>query len=123
LCKPLTLGGTQLAVAALTRISAMDQDDEQSIGPALKACCDILDMSVVGWGNMLDWNVAKGEEPKPLDFSPALLREVLVLDEAMELVTKLVQGQELSADDKKKYASRATSARRRGAKGARVGGA
>lgn len=77
---------------------------------AVESLYDAVRTGLAGWGNMIDHNVPEGQKPRPIPYDPENLEDVVDPEEAGELLSAMLAAAQLSADDKKKFASRRSSA-------------
>jgi len=120
--RPLSIRQWRVCISAIERVQGLDDSHPENVGPAIDAICDVLRTGLVGWRNMLDHNVADGAEPLWIPYDPAKLDELLDMNEATELMQKMMSANELTVEDKKKSASPPSSARASSARTARTGG-
>lgn len=107
--RPLTLGQWTKAAPLLDKISTTDSADQASVPALVEAICALLDMSCIGWGNMFD-EAASQDGPVLLAYGDKRISDVLDLEEASELLQKMMAQVVPGTDDKKKFASPAMSA-------------
>jgi hypothetical protein len=99
------------AMKIIQMMENLDTENPENVGPAIDAICEVLRMGLVGWGNMLDHNVAEGAEPIWIPYDPTKLDDLIDLGEAMELMKKMMDACQVTPADKKKLGSQRTSAR------------
>lgn len=104
------------AMLAMQKVQSLDEGKLENVEVALGAICDVLRLGMVGWGNMLDHNVEAGQEPIWIPYDPAQLDSILGMEEASELMEKMLGSAQLTVDDKKKLESPPSSAKNNSAR-------
>ena len=104
------------AMLAMQKVQSLDEGNLENVEVALAAICDVLRLGMVGWGNMLDCNVALGQEPIWIPYDQAQLDSILGMDEASELMEKMLGSAQVTVADKKKLESPPSSGRNNSAK-------
>lgn len=93
--RPLSVASFRRTVECLQGVAENAADSKNAA-----AVFDFLRERITGWENMID-----PETGERLQFSHEKLEEILALDEAVELVSKISAGGRLSTDERKKSES------------------
>lgn len=95
LAKSLSIRGQRRLLECVQQIQ-----DAAGKGEVIEAAVNAVAAGLVGWRNMVD-----PETQQPIEYSPAVLADVLAIDELMEIIGKMVGAGRLAEDDRKKSES------------------
>ena len=124
--RPLTIRQWRLAMNGVKKLQELESESGQGVekvDEVLSELCDIIRLGLCGWGNMYDCNVPKGDEPIWIPYDPAAIDALVGIDEANELMAKMLESGSLTVVDKKKFGSQLSSGKASSAKRASRNGA